>query len=252
MKNKVTFLIIFTLLFYSCLRQNVEGKLGFTASSHEDANNVEISQLPVKVFIRNGILSYYGNKIGSTPFNNISELLSLYTEQELHSVTELYISKINLQEIDSLDRLPNLEDLTLGACKITSMKGLEMAPKLKGLNLSQNPIGKIEYLETLKDIEEIYIANSQLKKIEGIEGLQKLRELDLSGNQLTKIEGLSDLPSLERLSLSGNQIVDYSGLLEIKTIKEISITSLENIVDDNAVAVFTEWNKRFPAQALEW
>ena len=114
MKNKVTFLIIFTLLFYSCLRQNVEGKLGFTASSHEDANNVEISQLPVKVFIRNGILSYYGNKIGSTPFNNISELLSLYTEQELHSVTELYISKINLQEIDSLDRLPNLEDLTLG------------------------------------------------------------------------------------------------------------------------------------------
>ena len=159
------FLIIFTLLFYSVL-SNVEGKLGFTASSHEDAN-VEISQLPVKVFIRNGILSYYGNKIGSTPFNNISELLSLYTEQELHSVTELYISKINLQEIDSLDRLPNLEDLTLGACKITSMKGLEMAPKLKGLNLSQNPIGKIEYLETLKDIEEIYIANSQLKKSKG-------------------------------------------------------------------------------------
>lgn len=244
----IVLLLIFVPLLFSC-HEKLENPVNNKTAERTEIETKQPGYYKEPIF-RGQLL--YGSDLRHAQVESISELLDMYSKEELDTILNLDIARQNLQEIDSLERLPNLEDLTLGACKITSMKGLEMAPKLKGLNLSQNPIGKIEYLETLKDIEEIYIANSQITKIEGLAGLQKLREIDLSGNQLTKIEGLSDLPSLERLSLSGNQLVDYSGLLEIKTIKEISITSLENIVDDNAVAVFTEWNKRFPAQALEW
>jgi len=253
--NKFLTILFLFICVVSCTRVevknvNAENKHGVQETRTTKVlthNSVTIYKQPV---IRGRIL--YGSNLKHSDIDSLEELLVLYTDDELLSVTILDIAGQNLQEIDSLDKLPNLQDLTLLGCGITSMKGIEKAPNLRSLNLSSNPIEKIEYLEYVPEIESIFLANTRISKIEGIEGLQRLRELILSGNRISTIEGLGNLPSLEWLCLSDNQIIDYTGLLEIQTVNEIVITSLDNIIDDSAIEILSEWNRRFPEQAFKW
>ncbi len=194
--------------------------------------------------IRSGKIFYDGQDKRSIPIGSMNELLQLYSDEELDDVIEVTWASCKFRSIEGLSRLRNLKTLDLVGNRIATISGIEACPLLEVVNLSQNWIERIEGLTSLPQLRELYLANNRIKRIEGLEDLKNLEVLILEGNQITKIEGLGHLPALKRLGLAGNRLRDVSGLLELGDLNEISIRSLDNQLDERAMEIIAEWNRR--------
>jgi len=191
-----------------------------------------------------GKIYYDGQDKSSVPLDSMDELLQLYADEELLSVTEISWSSCRFTSIEGLKRLPNLRILDLGGNRVTAISGLQDAPLLEIINLSQNRIERIEGLESLPNLRELHLSNNRIKRIEGLDSLEKLEVLMLEGNQITEISGLGRLTALRRLGLAGNRLRDVGGLLELGDLNDLSIRSLYNQLDDKALETIAEWNRR--------
>jgi len=206
----------------------------------------------IKPVIREGRLLYFSGRFGAPRLTTIPSFIDLYTDNELATVTELNLAENDISRIEGLKRLPNLKILELGANQIDEISGLEEAPDLEILSLTQNRIKRIEGLEPLVGLKELYLGRNLIEKIENLSSLVNLEVLNLEWNKIRTIEGLGNLKSLRWLIIGGNQLHDYSGLLELDQVKEIALTSPHNVVDEKAIQVFKEWNRRHPDEQITY
>lgn len=214
------------------------------AGRHTDLGDLISSGAMEKPPILRGTIYYGGNDPKSIPLESMHDLLQLYADEELSNVVELAWSSCKFLSIEGLNRLPNLRRLDLGGNRIASITGLEGCPSLEIVNLSQNRIEEIDGLESLPNLRELYLGHNRIMRIEGLEDLKNLEVLMLEGNQISKIEGLGELPVLKRLGLAGNRLRDVGGLLELGDLNDISIRSLDNQLDEKALEIIAEWNRR--------
>lgn len=243
-KHKFVAILIFFLVFFaiSIVAAYTDTDTANTGmGTFSSSGSKRIIKWPV---IWQGKLQYYGESKEESAFDSTADLLSHYSEEELHGVTELYISSARILRIEGLNRLPNLKILRLGNNRITAISGLQDTPLLEIINLSQNRVERIEGLESLPNLRELHLSNNRIERIEGLDSLEKLEVLMLEGNQITEISGLGRLPALRRLGLAGNRLRDVDGLLELGDLNDLSIRSLYNQLDDKALETIAEWNRR--------
>ncbi|EJV59047.1 hypothetical protein [Bacillus cereus] len=134
--------------------------------------------------------------------------------QELVNLKSLYLWKYNPQNKDlkGLDRLRNLEILSITQSKITSLRGIKSLEKLKTV--------KLNYLRTLINIDDLKYTNNDLcyleieacKKIEdfnAIEYLTSLETLNLFNcGQIRTIKFIQMLNNLKQFSFGGSNVID--------------------------------------------
>lgn len=93
--------------------------------------------------------------------------------------------------------MTKLKELYIGKNKITKLQNLDKLENLEILSIQSNRILVIENLEKLSKLEQLYISHNGLEKIEGLSSNKELTTIDLAGNRIKLIENLDGLPKLE-------------------------------------------------------
>jgi len=84
--------------------------------------------------------------------------------------------------IESVDSLPNAEELHLQFNRIKKLENLDLHVKLRLLFLGHNCIHRIENLNHLKKLQLLDLKNNHIKEVDADEIPRSVRNLDLSGN----------------------------------------------------------------------
>ena len=147
-----------------------------------------------KMPVINGTVDYTSND-GHAVWNvkTLSEILSLYSEEEIKQIKVLMISHTKISKIEGLEKLISLEWLDLSVNKISRIEGLDKLTMLTKLDLSSNQISKIEGLEKLTKLTSLSLGYNNISKIEGLDNLININELSLGGNKIGKLENLNFL-----------------------------------------------------------
>lgn len=141
------------------------------------------------------------------------------TEEDLLSIKELIVVGNPQNPIKSLrgvERLKNLEVLSITHSGISDVSYLKDLTKLKTIEVIGGSISDISYLGGLLNLEVLRIGGNYITDISVIGKLSKLRILGLVGQtNLTNIDPLGELTQLQRLSISDSSISDISILLKM-------------------------------------
>lgn len=160
---------------------------------------------------------------------------------------QLHLSQLgitDLHDLKHLEKVSNVELLSLVDNKIKEIKNLEQFINLKTLWLSFNEIERIENIDYLSNLKYLSLQNNRIKEILGLRTLTNLKELKLNDNNIKDISGIKPLNRLTDLDLSNNtEIEDISKInnlislknlnLENTSITEFPILNLNNLVELN-------------------
>jgi Leucine-rich repeat (LRR) protein len=131
----------------------------------------------------------------------------------------------DLAQVTSLDL--HLRDGAKG--KIRRIESLSRLPRLQQLNLSHNALTKMEGLGSLLGLLELNLAENSLSRIEGIFHMKQLERLNLCGNRIERIpSSIASLTSLSALRLNRNRLSDWRDLQHFR-----DMHSLKNLRIDN-------------------
>ena len=144
---------------------------------------------------------------------------------ELNFVTELIISKTNIEKIEFLP--PNLEKLTLTKSELLYVDCKDFPNSLTHINFSNNKLQIItnigDNIKTLildsnmlseivlpQSMDKVSLKDNKFNDVNFIKNLIYLRELDISDNNVSDVDDIID--SVEILSLSKNCILEINKL----------------------------------------
>jgi protein phosphatase 1 regulatory subunit 7 len=131
----------------------------------------------------------------------------------------------------NLEALTNLTELWLGKNKITEIQGLDTLSSLVRISIQSNRLTSIGTgLSKLHKLEELYLSHQAITEISGLESLVKLNTIDMIHNRLTTLEGLpvEALPELEELWVSENQIATFEQVACLDKAKALKTVYLEH------------------------
>jgi hypothetical protein len=151
---------------------------------------------------------------------------------QLDSLTELIISKTNLDKIDFLP--PNIEKLTVSKSQLLYVDCKEFPQSLNYINFTSNKLQILininENVKTLilednnlsdvvfpQSMDKLSLRDNKFESISCIKNMTYLRELDLANNNISDIDYLLD--SIEILNISKNCMTEINKLpLSLKEI----------------------------------
>lgn len=195
------------------------------------------------------LVSEYKDYFSETPFNKIStgNLLEIYLGFETlvfigdhydvfydlgFDLEDGYVTGLRIEgsgsakwerpsDIEGLNNLPKLEEMTLKRCGFKEIGTLDHFPDLRILELSESFISDIENLDNLVKLEHLSLGSNRIKELKGVDKLTQLKSLMLFDNQIGEIKGLNNLDNLLRLNLSDNQIKELKGLESLKNLERL-------------------------------
>ena len=127
-----------------------------------------------------------------TPLHSLPNLVSLNFDHNY-----LYWQ----EELAGINKLPNLERLSLRGCRIRSLDTLSENINLRRLILSGNSIENTGPLYSYPNLDTLILSQNEIITLASFPKLDKLVFLNLADNPLTEIRRLGDLPSLKKLIL---------------------------------------------------
>ncbi len=156
--------------------------------------------------------------------------------ENLTKLRELTLCQNQIKEIKGLENLTNLQHLNLWHNQIIKIKGLETLINLQYFHLEDNKITQIKGLETLTNLLVFKLKNNRIKEIKGLEKLTQLQTLTLGHNLITEIQGLGALTNLQALYLGNNEINEIQGLDALTNLQALylgynQITEIQGLVE---------------------
>ena len=143
------------------------------------------------------------------------------------NVTELYISRGYLRDIEHVNNLPMLKVLDCTDNYITQLDNLKL-PMLEKLYCRYN---NLTYLDNPTLLQRLFYSNNKLTQLDNLK-LPMLKELDCRHNNITHLDNLN-LPMLKELNCSHNKITQLNNLtlpmLQRLTCYNNNLTQLDNL-----------------------
>lgn len=158
---------------------------------------------------------------------------------------ELWISGVQLSNLDFLEQLPQLKSLFVWDCGLEDISGiryqkelttvfldwnaiwnirpLQNCKKLKIISFSNNRVEDISALESLSQLEEIAASDNEIASIESLQWLGNLKSFSCDGNKIRNIDALKYLPELQDLNLADNQIEDFAPITGLTDLRDLDI-----------------------------
>jgi internalin A len=138
------------------------------------------------------------------------------TKADLEKVTELTIVGVT-EPPKGLEKLTQLEKLSLYNNQLTDLKGLEKLTKLTALHLNDNQLTEVpKSLEKLTQLTTLHLERNKLTDVKGLEKLTQLKSLSLVVNQLTDVRGLEKHTQLRELDLRHNPDLTIAQIEELQ------------------------------------
>ena len=127
-------------------------------------------------------------------------------------------NKINYAGLDKED--PDLYNkitsLACGGGGISNLNGIENMPNIFDLTVIDNQIESLESLRTLTKLKWLKLDNNKIKDLEPLSELTELTSLYLRNNYIEDISPLCSLTKLSMVGLSGNCIADANQFRELE------------------------------------
>ncbi|MBD5473088.1 MAG: leucine-rich repeat domain-containing protein [Lachnospiraceae bacterium] len=142
----------------------------------------------------------------------------------------LWIRSVQLENLDFLERFPQLKSLTVCYCGLEDISGIRYQKELTEVNLSNNVIQNIWPLRNCKNLEGISLNDNQVEDISVLMLLPKLKTIDISFNEFISIEPLQWLGNLECLVCRGNELQNIDALKYLTKLQFLSLAN--NQIED--------------------
>ncbi|XP_047205256.1 protein phosphatase 1 regulatory subunit 42 [Girardinichthys multiradiatus] len=167
----------------------------------------------------------------------------------LKTLTHLYFSNKNIEEIGDLSMCRNLTVLYLYDNHLTNICSLDFASNLTHLYLQNNNITHMDNLSNLQRLSKLYMSGNRILMVEGLEELRGLRELHLENQKLEPGEQLlfdsrtllALAESLCVLNVSNNNIEDIKELSVLKELQNFSAAKNKLLYIEEMEGVFELW-----------
>ena len=117
-----------------------------------------------------------------------------------------------ISDLNFLERLSNLNSVTISYNQISDISALSGLTRLTYLGLFNNEISDISALSGMTELISLNLNQNQISDISALSGMTELISLDLGYNQISDIKALNRMTNLNELYLYGNQISDISVL----------------------------------------
>ena len=168
------------------------------------------------------------NKEGSAPI----------TEEELLSVTELYIygnqAVGSSAEFEAVGQHIVLNDGAVHNGGISSIKDLTKLKNLRRLNIALENISDLSPLGDMAELEEISLKHNPIADISPLVKLPSLRELYIYDTNVSDLSALSNSQALEKIDVGRTNINSLTALTGMKNLtdlyaKDITLETLAGI-----------------------
>lgn len=136
------------------------------------------------------------------------------TREEAPKLQELYISNVELGDIEFLEQLPQLNSLYIIACGVKDISPVQSQKELTDVSFYGNAIENIWPLRSCKKIQILSLSHNDIEDITALASLTGLEEVGLERNRISNIEALQWLPNLKKVNFNYNQVSDLSPLAE--------------------------------------
>jgi hypothetical protein len=173
---------------------------------------------------------------------NGSHFSSLLSISGLSNLVELAINNTSIKSLSDIQRLVNLEKLTLGNNgQLCDLSGLKDLKKLKSIEITSCGITNLKNVSDLPGLSSITIDRcDKLSSSDGLENLTSLTSIDLSSNpMLENIESLGNLNTLVEISI--NQCPKIRNIQALTRLSELQVLNLQghNLerIDDIALLI---------------
>ncbi len=180
--------------------------------------------------------------------------------EKLNTLKELTLSEKGISDFSPLKNLPVLEQLTLTEMQIADFSALQTITSLKWLIVERMALPSFSFLKNLQNLEKLFCESVSIGTVEGLSELSNLKTLNLNyctGEDVSPV--FSFLTGLTSLSLIGTKINALSSLSANKNLLELYITeayySLEEVMTFKELhptcSIYPEQGKNFPFSKYE-
>ena len=156
---------------------------------------------------------------------NLAEMTSFYSYGSVKNYESL---------VDSISQCGKLKEVTIREAQIKEMKGIEKLQNIESLSLYSNSISKVEGIEKLKELKTFDIAGNPIKTIDDIVNNTNIENLKVYSCRLTSLDGIEKLSNLKVLDASNNDIKDITNLAENTKLTELNLKGNANLQADRA------------------
>ena len=155
----------------------------------------------------------------------VEEFITIQGVRYSTNLTQLDLTcyRVTDNDIKELDKMINLESLTLIGTYITNVNVLKNLTGLKEISITESQINDISELKGLTNLTILNLRSNQISDISALKGLTNLTELYLDGNQISDISSLKRLTNLKELTLAYNQIKDINSLSSLKNLQNLRL-----------------------------
>lgn len=123
-------------------------------------------------------------------------------------------SACKLENLDRLNQLMNLKELSLSYCQINN-NDIGLIAELKGLEklqLSNNEISDVSKIAELGNLQHLVIDGNNIEDINSFNKLDKITYLNIENNNISDLSALAGMKNLTYLYFSYNKVNDISVL----------------------------------------
>ena len=165
-----------------------------------------------------------GNEANCTFTENGSPASLVDYTGKLEDVTGLTCSGITLSDLNEINLLTALQQLSLENAGLTNVTELLNNLTLTQLDLSGNPIADLSIINSLLNLTELDLENTGLSDIGLLDALTALQILDVSGNGISNVSALGNLLNLTKLDISANSIVELDSLGSLTNLNDLNVS----------------------------
>ena len=162
--------------------------------------------------------------IAPTRISNDTLGLNGLTQEELDSITELYIMGDQVYKDEDIARVhcwPHNGSKNNIQGKVTRSRDVGTWYEDNQISINRGTVTDISDLSKLRNLKRLCICCQEITDISPLFSLTQLEYLGLECNPITSIEGINQLVNLEDLWLSGTDIEDLSPLNGIKKLNSL-------------------------------
>lgn len=141
---------------------------------------------------------------------------SLKGIDKIPNLQQLTIRNSKLKNLNVLKKVSKLERLTMQNIKVKDWTALGQLKGLTSLEIDKCNLRSFRQIKKLTKLDSLIIKRTKLKKLKGIEKLTQLTGLYVPNNCLSSVSGIEKLTQLWDLDVSYNKVTKLPSLKKLK------------------------------------
>lgn len=158
--------------------------------------------------------------------------LDLSPLEKLKNLQSLTINYTVFKNIETLAGLVNLKHLDLDGTAVSNLRTIRNLKNLEYLNISQTQVANLEPIRELVNLQTLYAYGTGISDLEPLKELKNLKSLYLGVPAIANLEPLRNLTQLENLDISNSLVSDLEPIKRLTKLRLLYLQKCKNITNE--------------------